>query len=692
MKVLKKKFLNALMAVLMVFSFIFAGMGMQIAAKVTADSALENQFTNNGQFMVSQYGGNTLEYVEGIAGADGAVLQVSVNGTGSAYIVFNAPQVKASAVESIVVRIYSPEYGASDSFRASNADLSAGWLMNTAYDMSSWCEVTLPQNVITQMTDANGYLSSQVAFGVRVHGTASVYYIDSIAINLVKDWSVEFTNNGQFVVSNYAGDTVNYPYSIINGATAGLPAGYTGAVAKIGSIVNGGAAYINVDFTAAKISVEDVESVVARVYSPDYTTADQLRINGVGGLIEVADLSTWCDVALPIASISSDGYLGSFAFGLRDKGTVSDYFYIDSIIVTMLPEPEIIPVTFTNINSAWNNNTDILNNGMHYTVLHLSGLTTSGYFMNGDDWSDMTAKATINGEASYFNFCSASYIAGPNVASDYIIMYSATAPTTGDVLVIPAGTTFKVGGDDRNIYQLTNEIRFTFNGTAWVEPVSASYYVYESISPEILHTYKAVQNLDGTFTYVLPEFTAENKVLFGYVLNLTVDNELTQTFLPAGEYTTTATDCIFIALWGEFNTVDGASIRIASAETSGIRWTTTIDAEGFGNITYWAKAYTFGTELSAEGFAENFDIVANTWKVESSTYTGVLTDINSSYYEKAFTARGYVDITYATGETKRIYAQANDTTRSIKQVAELAIASGDYSGTQLSILQQIAGV
>ena len=45
----------------------------------------------------------------------------------------------------------------------------------------------------------------------------------------------------------------------------------------------------------------------------------------------------------------------------------------------------------------------------------------------------------------------------------------------------------------------------------------------------------------------------------------------------------------FIALWGEFTTIDGASIRIASAETSGIRWTTNIDSEGFNNITYWAK-------------------------------------------------------------------------------------------------------
>ena len=620
MKVLKRKTWNVLLAFVMVFSFIFSGWGGVLAAiNVTADSAaLETEFTKNGQFTVSQYGNNTLEYVEGVAGADGAVLKIDVNGAGSAYIIFNAPQVKASAVESIVVRMYSPEANASDSFRASNVDLSVGWLMNEAKDMSAWCDITLSESLITQMTDANGYLANQVLFGARVHGEATVYYIDSITINMARDWESEFTS-GQFTVSNYAGDATNYPYTFMNGANAGVPAGYTDGILRIGSLVNGGAAYINIDFTAAQIPAADVESVVARVYSPDYTADDQLRINNVGGYIASADLSNWCNVVIPVANITgNDGNLGSFAFGLRDKGTVSEYFYIDSITVTMKAAPTVVPVTFTNINPTWNNNTDILNNGMYYTVLHLSGVQTSGYLGQGDDWSDMLANATINGGASYFNFSSASYIAGPNVASDFIILYSATAPTAGDEFFVPAGTTFDVGGDDTNIYELTDDIVLVYNGTAWATPVSATYYVYESTVPEILHTYSTRQNTDGSYTYTLPEYTAEGKVLLGYVMNLTVEGVLTQTFLPAGEYTTNATGCIFIAMWGGFTTIDGASIRITSAETSGIRWTTNIDAEGFGNISYWAEAYTFGTELSADGFAENFDIVANTWKVETA--------------------------------------------------------------------------
>ena len=350
-------------------------------------------------------------------------------------------------------------------------------------------------------------------------------------------------------------------------------------------------------------------------------------------------------------------------------------------------------VTFTHINSTWNDNTDILNNGMHYTVIHLAGVQTSGYLGQGDDWSEMMANATINGGKSYFNYSPASYIAGPNVAADFIILYSATAPTAGDVFFVPAGTTFKVGGADKNSYELANDIKLTFNGTAWVQPASVNYTIIKVADPYEAETFTTFENTDGTFTYTLPEYTREGKVLLGYVVNVGSGENFTQMSIPSGEYTTSETEVVFIALWGEFNTIDGASIRIASAETSGIRWTTTIDTEGFGNIVNWAKGgFEFGTELSAEGFGENFDIAAKTWKVENSTYTGVLIDINANYYNTVFAARGYVDITYANGATKRIYATANDTARSIRQVAQLAIASGDYSGAQLTILQQIAGV
>ena len=76
MKVLKRKMWNVLLAFVMVFSFVFSGWsGLFAAINVTADSAaLETEFTNNGQFTVSQY-----NYLY----ADGTIDFVSGNGSKS---------------------------------------------------------------------------------------------------------------------------------------------------------------------------------------------------------------------------------------------------------------------------------------------------------------------------------------------------------------------------------------------------------------------------------------------------------------------------------------------------------------------------------------------------------------------------------------------------------------------------------
>ena len=223
---------------------------------------------------------------------------------------------------------------------------------------------------------------------------------------------------------------------------------------------------------------------------------------------------------------------------MRDKGTVSDYFYIDNITIKAKEAVATTPVTFTHINSSWNDNTETLANGTHYTVLHLDGLLTSGYLGQGDDWSGMNA--TINGGTSYFNFSPASYIAGPNLECNYIILYSATAPTEGDVFTITAGSTFKVGGDDTNVYELVNDISLKFNGTAWevynpneqppVEPpvieptetVSVTFtnvnttvnnWAYEGFNCTFLHFDGGISGnggLDGNYGDLLAKMTVNN--------------------------------------------------------------------------------------------------------------------------------------------------------------------------------------
>ena len=272
----------------------------------------------------------------------------------------------------------------------------------------------------------------------------------------------EFTNNGQFGVDYYTGNTA-YGYEFIDGAQEGLPAGYSGAVLKINSESTGGAPYVNLDFTASKIKASNVESVVARVYSPDYTSADELRINNVTGSMGGAgahNLSTWYDVELPLATITgADGNLGSFAFGLRDKGTISKYFYIDSVTVNVR---NVVDVSFKDVHGTWNN---YEYDGAYCTFIRFNG----GISGNGNldaNFTELLANMTLNGAAvdtTNVKFYCPNWIG----SSGGIVMRMGTNPAAGSVLMLPANVLFDIGGTDTNFYNITEDVYLEFDGSKW---------------------------------------------------------------------------------------------------------------------------------------------------------------------------------------------------------------------------------
>lgn len=273
----------------------------------------------------------------------------------------------------------------------------------------------------------------------------------------------EFTNNGQFVLSHYDNNEA-YVYNVVDSAEEGMPAGATGSVIKMPTST--GAPYINIDFTASKINAKFVESVVARVCAPGYNAAegDELRIDNISGSLGGAgayDLSTWCDVELPLNLITgADGNLGSFAFGMRDKLELSTYFYIDSITVNM---KETKAVTFTGINLYWNHSEF---RDSYCSILEFSGGIEVGN-LDGD-YSDVLAKATLNGEpvdSTNLSFICRAWVDG---TGDSTIMRWVTSPEAGSILYIPAGAIFTNGGEDTNIYTLAEDICLKFNGTAWI--------------------------------------------------------------------------------------------------------------------------------------------------------------------------------------------------------------------------------
>ena len=186
----KRILLSACTAILSLCCVAVAAVNLKTTS-ASAATALETEFTNNGQVVLSQYGSNTLEYVDGVAGATGTVLKITQT-TQTAFVMLSVPSVKASDLGSIVVRIYSPGYTESDSFRAA-VDTSGNWQQNDAVNMGSWVDVTLNAKAIAMMTDADGYLSMPIAVGARAKSNAEYYYIDSITVNVKKQVSVELT-------------------------------------------------------------------------------------------------------------------------------------------------------------------------------------------------------------------------------------------------------------------------------------------------------------------------------------------------------------------------------------------------------------------------------------------------------------------------------------------------------------------
>ncbi len=465
MKASFRKILVALSTVAMAVCLLFGGLFAFSQTKdVKAASALKTEFTNNGQIVLSQYGNNTLEYVEGIAGSTGAVLKINSNlsaANGTAFVMLSVPSVKASELESIVVRIYSPGYTSADSFRAAIAS-NGSWIQNEAKDMSNWIDVNLSENAIALMKDADGFLSTPIPVGARVYSGASEYYIDSITVNVKKDYAGEFTNNGQVVFTQYGGNTFEYVEGI---------EGSTGAVLKIKA---DGTAFVNLSVPSVKAIL--LESIVVRIYSPEYTTSDSFRAglaaNGSWVQNEAKDMSNWIDVTLSGNAIAlmkdADGFLSTpIPVGARVYSGASEY-YIDSITVNM---KETVDVSFQAIHGTWNN---YAYNDANCTFIQFNG----GISGNGNldaDFTELLAKMTINNapvDTANVSFYCPNWIG----ASGGIIMRLATNPAAGSVLMLPAGAMFNIGGSDTNVYKISEDVYLKFDGSKWAltEKPSAS--------------------------------------------------------------------------------------------------------------------------------------------------------------------------------------------------------------------------
>ena len=365
MKTLTKRILYSVFAVMLAVSLLaFAVSSIKKTEAFADEAALEAEFTNDGEFLITtSRWGNTYSFIDGTeVDGDGAVLQVPGIGDVAGFKLDLSPMaIFSGAIDSIVIKVKVDNYVATDEFRTID-DTSSNWAQyGTDKDLSNWQVYTLNAASIKQFTTNSDGTIGYVNVAIRVHNKAetAIMYVDSITVNLDSNY-IDFTNNGQFNLSMYNNAV---PYQLVDGAAEeGLPSGYDGAVLKITTTSN--VAYVDVDFSASKISLKDLESVVVRIYSPGYTSADEFRTNHLNEQAKqrqygagANNMSTWCDITLTAQSIGdmtdASGNLTFLTVGVRVKSGATVY-YIDSITVNMA-EPHDSDTVLTGFADGWNN-------------------------------------------------------------------------------------------------------------------------------------------------------------------------------------------------------------------------------------------------------------------------------------------------------------------------------------------------
>ena len=185
-------------------------------------------------------------------------------------------------------------------------------------------------------------------------------------------------------------------------------------------------------------------------------------------------------------------------------------------------------------------------------------------------------------------------------------------------------------------------------------------------------------------SFVLPERTVDGEIFVGWEYN--------DKAYPAGySIDNVASDITLTAITLDMDMRVGASVRIASDYENSIRWIADVNknsltafenAVGASNVSYGVavKSPVMAGSLTINIPKENFGSAGNTW-----TLAGVMTRLPDEQLNTLFEGRAFVEITFADGTQKRIFANGNDNLRSIAQVAYMAYNDKDYEYTQAQL-------
>ncbi len=183
------------------------------------------------------------------------------------------------------------------------------------------------------------------------------------------------------------------------------------------------------------------------------------------------------------------------------------------------------------------------------------------------------------------------------------------------------------------------------------------------------------------FNGALPALTRTGRIFLGY--------EIGGKLYPAGTSYNSETDGVATAVFANFSTLNGASMRTTSP--AGLRFQTYLDLSAYELITA-SGSVSFGTLIAPEAYittadgsldysALTVDCGWNILNVESTVqhqtaydmfFNAALVNIRTYNYAAEFVARGYMTVTYADGTTAFFYAGVTDNGRSVESVAEKA--------------------
>ncbi len=188
------------------------------------------------------------------------------------------------------------------------------------------------------------------------------------------------------------------------------------------------------------------------------------------------------------------------------------------------------------------------------------------------------------------------------------------------------------------------------------------------------------------------EYGKAGFVLVGWTTNINTVPDL----YPVGyEYSVDKATSLY-AVWIRFSLLSGASVRTVTG-SSGIRFTTMVDDTVYnagvsmnliteiGTIVAPTEYLTF-KDFTHEGLGAGYYVesVTKKWQEpmgDCKVYTASFINMSYDQYDRAFSARGYMKISYTTGEGYIYTAYNQDIhSRSIYEVATLAYE--DYKGVE----------